>query len=401
MLQPFDFHIQLRNHFKSQNKTWKWFSEVKVKNEQIEVFKTELLQNSYRLENSSETTVYQLLEKAKSKLGIQIPVTIYQSQNNGENNAGIIFIEKEAHLVISGNIMNLLSEDELLALIAHELSHILLYTFQDGDFEITSRIINAIGNVYRSDNSYNETARLYRLFTELFCDIGSLYVVENKDIVISTLIKIATGLSKISSENYLKQADEIIEKLDAGSTGDTHPESFLRAKSLALFAEKGSEAFPEISKLLIGKLGLYTLNIFSKNEVFELTKSLIQLIMKPKWMQCEHNKVLYQQYFGNYKMDTHAIFTEEFKDKINNCNNNLKEYFTYVLFDFALSDRDLIEPASGLVLEFAENLGIATFLNKAIKKELQLSDKQLNEFSQKATVALNKMMESEQEKIYE
>ncbi|MCE3259808.1 MAG: peptidase family, partial [Bacteroidetes bacterium] len=212
MLKPFDFHYRLRDHFKRQEKTWKWFSEVKVKEEQTEQFKNELLKNTYRLDPSAEASIYSLLEKAKNKLGIIIPVTIYQSQYSQDSNAGIIFIQNEAHLVLSGPILKSLKEDELLALIAHELSHVLLYTIENGDFEVTSRIINALGNDHRSDSAFNETARLFSLFTELYCDIGAFKVCESAETVISTLVKVETGLEKISAANYIKQADEVLAK---------------------------------------------------------------------------------------------------------------------------------------------------------------------------------------------
>jgi predicted GNAT superfamily acetyltransferase len=43
----------------------------------------------------------------------------------------------------------------------------------DGDFEIADRIITAIANNYASEPSYYETARLYRLYTEIFYDRGA------------------------------------------------------------------------------------------------------------------------------------------------------------------------------------------------------------------------------------
>jgi hypothetical protein len=43
MIKPFSFHSDLRDYFKKQGKTWSWFSEEKVKAEQQEAFKTDLL----------------------------------------------------------------------------------------------------------------------------------------------------------------------------------------------------------------------------------------------------------------------------------------------------------------------------------------------------------------------
>ena len=400
MLKPFDFHCQLRDHFKKQEKTWKWFSEVKVKNEQTEEFKEELLKNTYRLDPGSEANIYKLLDNAKEKLGIIIPVTIYQSQYSQDSNAGIIFIQNEAHLVLSGPVIKSLNEEELLALIAHELSHVLLYTLENGEFEVTSRIINAIGNDYRSEDAFNETSRLFSLFTELFCDIGAFNVCGTPDIVISTLVKINTGLDKISPENYIKQADEILAKLEKGSLGESHPESFIRAKSIDLYSKSGVNAYKEISEIILGKPNLFNLNIFSKNTVFDITRELIQLIMKPKWMQSELNKAHYQQYFKDFKTDGTIMLTPELKTKINNGNNSMKDYYSYVMIDFALCDSEISEPASGHMLDLAEQMDIQESLTRIFKKELGLSDKKFNEFAKNASASLNNILESEQEKTY-
>jgi predicted SprT family Zn-dependent metalloprotease len=400
MLKPFDFHYKLRDHFKKQEKTWKWFSEVKVKEEQTEQFKNELLKNTYRLDPGAEASIYSLLEKAKNKLGIIIPVTIYQSQYSQDTNAGIIFIQNEAHLVLSGPILKSLKEEELLALISHELSHVLLYTIENGDFEVTSRIINAIGNDHRSDSAFNETARLFSLFTELYCDIGAFKVCESAEIVISTLVKVETGLEKISAANYIKQADEVLAKLEKGSSGESHPESFIRAKSIDLYSRKEQEAYKEISDIILGKLNLFHLNIFTKEEVQETTRDLIHLIMKPKWMQSEHHKAHYQQYFQEFKTNSSAMISPEFKEKITSGSSSMKDYYSYVMLDFALCDQEISEPASGHVLDLAEQLEISDALTKILKKELNFSDKKFNEFAKNAASALNAILESEQEKTY-
>nr|MBK9649814.1 M48 family metalloprotease [Bacteroidota bacterium] len=401
MIKPFHFQYQLCNYFKAQKKTWQWFSETKNQTEQTKHFRTELLKNTYRLEQNSDKAIYDLVDIAKQKLGIVIPVSVYQSQNSNQNNAGIIFFENEGHLILSGPIIKLLNNDELLALISHELAHILLFTIDDGDFEITNRIINSIASDYRSANAYAETARLYSLFTELFCDFNSYQVVQNSATIISTLIKIETGLDNVSPENYLKQADEIMAATEIGSTADTHPESFLRAKAISLFAADANNANMVIPELIMGKQNLYTLNIFSQSEIQATTMQILQLVLKPKWMQTEMNKNLYRQYFTDYKSDSNAIVNKELQNKIGGVSNSMKDYFAYVLLDFALCDGDISEPASAFVLDLAENLQLKKSLTKAMQKELKLSDKKLDAYCKSATTTLNKILESSHENIYD
>lgn len=400
ILKPFPFQIQLRDFFKKQSKTWNWFATPTVMHEQAEAFKTDLLKNVYRIDAAAEPQIYEVLNKAKEKLGIIIPVTIYQSQAYDGNNASIVFFDNEAHIILSGGILKLLTNDELLALLAHELSHILLYNTENREFEITNNIINAIANDNQSELFYHETARLYQLYTELYCDLGALKVCEDLHTVIGTLVKLHTGLDKVSAESYLKQADEILERTEKGAKGETHPEIFIRAKSLQMFQNEPATYYEKIGKLVIGKNNLQQLNLFSKTEIYNFTKQLVDIVLKPKWTQSEYCIALYRQYFTDFKANSSVMITQELKESIDNSEENLKDYFAYVMLDFALCDADLKEPFLGLILDLGEQLNLANNLKNCIKKELKLTDKQFKDNSLKYAAELNQILESEQEKTY-
>jgi hypothetical protein len=400
MIKPFPFHSDLRDYFKKQDKTWSWFSEEKVKAEQQEAFKTDLLKNSYRIDPDTELKVYEILNTAKDRLGIIIPITIYQSQSMNGNNAGVVFFENEAHIILSGTILKLLNEDELLVLFGHELSHILLFSLEDGDFEITNRIINTIASDGNSELFYYETARLYQLYTELYCDLGALKVSGSLETTIQTLVKLNTGLEKVSAESYLKQANEILERIEKGSDGETHPENFIRAKSLEIFEKDNANYYSRTEKIISGKTDLYQLNLFNKKLVFDNTKELISIILKPKWTQSEYCTALYKQYFSNSDKKNDAFIDDTFKLKIENSKKNLKEYYAYIMFDFALCDPDLKEAFIGHILDIAEQLSLEDELKTILKKELNLTEKTYKAFTQDCTTTLNTILESDLENTY-
>jgi hypothetical protein len=400
MIKPFPFHSDLRNYFKKQTKTWSWFSEEKVKTEQQEAYKTDLLKNSYRLDPETEPKVYEILQIAKDRLGIIIPITIYQSQSIEGNNAGVIFFEKEAHIILSGTILKLLNDEELLVLFGHELSHILLFNMEEGDFEITNRIINTIASDHNSELFYYETARLYQLYTELFCDLGALKVSGSLETTIGTLIKLNTGLEKVSAESYLKQADEILERISEGSDGETHPENFIRAKSLQLFQTDNDNFYKKTEKIISGKTDLHQLNLFTKALVFQITKDLISIVLKPKWTQSEYCTTLFKQYFPGADVNANAFINDDFKAKIENSKKNLKEYYAYIMLDFALCDPDLKDGFIGHILDIAEQLGLEDNMKTILKKEQNLTEKTYKSFCQNCTTTLNGILESDQENTY-
>jgi len=63
---------------------------------------------------------------------LQVPVTIYQTQNPEGMNASLAFTPGEAHIILRGLIISKFSANELRALLAHELGHMLFYTAWDG-----------------------------------------------------------------------------------------------------------------------------------------------------------------------------------------------------------------------------------------------------------------------------
>lgn len=400
MIKPFPFHSDLRDYFKKQDKTWSWFSEEKIKAEQQEAFKTDLLKNSYRIDPDTEPKVYEILNVAKDKLGIIVPITIYQSQSMDGNNAGVVFFENEAHIILSGTILKLLNEDELLVLFGHELSHIVLFSLENGDFEITNRIINTIASDSNSELFYYETARLYQLYTELFCDLGALKVSGSLETTIQTLVKLNTGLEKVSAESYLKQANEILERIEKGSNGETHPENFIRAKALEIFEKDNSGYYSKTEKIISGKIDLHQLNLFNKKLVFDTTKELISIILKPKWAQSEYCTALYKQYFTNSAISSNAFIDAAFKLKIENSRKNLKEYYAYVMLDFALCDPDLKEAFIGHILDIAEQLNLQEEMKTILKKELNLTEKNYKSFAENCTKTLSTILESDQENTY-
>ena len=167
ILAPFGYQKKLRDHFKKREKTWQWFGDKKIKEQQVAEFKDMLLKNTYRLDKETHKSLYDNCTEICQVLAIDADVTLYQEHNSTQLNAGISIFEKEAHIVFSGSLINLLSEDEMRSLLAHELSHYLFYKMDNEEFETTQRIVLALANDTRSEDAVIETARVFQLYMEL------------------------------------------------------------------------------------------------------------------------------------------------------------------------------------------------------------------------------------------
>jgi len=403
MLQALPYHLKVRDHFAQQTKTWNFFAAGKTKEEQLAQYKTELLKNTYKFDPKADAAIYEKVNIAKNKLGLeQLVVTVYQAQYTDEMNASIVYLNNEAHIVFSGRITQILDEQELLAILAHELTHIKLYSMLQGELETAERIINAIAADYNSEPAYFETARLYKLYTEIFCDRGACTVVEDTAPVITSLVKTATGLDKVSAESYCKQAEEIF------STGGSikastisHPENFIRARAIQLWHEKKEAAEPEIIAMIEGITDLDQLDVFKQKELSQLTRKFIQLLLKPNWFRSTLVTNMAKQYFADFEFDDEAAVDEQFMESIGHAHSSIKDYLGYVALDFALVDGSLEQIPFGWAFQFTENMQMKEVFDAIVKKELQLSDKKLQQHKQNTMAAWYKIKEEVKEQVYE
>lgn len=397
--QAFFYHKNLTEYFKNQIKTWNWFKDAKVQAEQLKKQRTELLKKTYRLTPESEPKLYELVEQAKQKLGIDKKVTLYQELDSVYVNARVSFYEDEIDIVFSGDILKRLHEQELLSVIAHELSHILFFQMQSGEFEVTNRIVHSIANDVNSPQTMIETARLYRLYIELFCDRGSYVVTENIDTVIEALVKVSSGLENVSAKDYLKQAHEIFKEDMGGTSQITHPESFIRARALEIF--KNEEPEELINDIIDARWGMEKLDVFKQQLLNEHSLEFLQLICKPNWMRTDSIFTLARQYFPDFNYSNSIVIDEDMVELFDQVDDSIREYFSYILLDFSTADSSLEDLPLGHAFQIAEQFSFHKTFRQLLKNELKLTVKKLDAKIKKAVVAVSEMSENEQESITE
>lgn len=403
MLLSLPYHQKVREHFRSQPKTWDYFTVEKNKEDQLVQFKSELLKNTYKFDTAADSFIYDKVAIAKEKLELQnLPVTVYQAQYTDELNATIVYLNGEAQIVFSGPITKLLEEEELLAVLAHELTHIKLYSMLDGDLEVADRIITSIANNHNSEASYYETARLFRLYTEIFCDRGAYKVTGKTAPVITSLVKASTGLERVNAASYLKQAEEIFSaENDLKTSGVSHPENFIRARAIELWHQKQEQAEPEIIKMIEGHSNLDQLDIFKQKELAGLTRNFLQLFLKPKWFQSTMVISQAKQYFTDFMLNEKAVLDEKVIETLSSLHASVKDYLAYVLLDFVLLDATLEEIPAGWAIQFAEDVQLKETYDGILKKEMKFSDKKLQQYKEKMLAAYYEVKENEGEQIYE
>jgi hypothetical protein len=379
----------VREYLKSRERElWNWFASAQAKADYTENLRLELLKSTYRLEPEGHPELYAGLNEAKTKLQLDVPVTMYQAQNSSQLNAALFFIPEEGHLVFSGPVFNLLNAEELKSVIGHELAHYHLWRRDGGEFHIADRLLQTVSNDPRASSSHEQTARHYQLYTEIFADRGSLFVTGDVGPVVAGLVKIQTGLSQVSAAAYLKQAEEIFAKTNVPTQGLSHPEAFIRARSLALWQEQRNDATTKIKEMIEGAAALEELDLVGQEAMTRNTRRLLEYFLQPKWIQTPallgHVRLFFEDFKPALTRDPAAL------DGLGLSGEKMGEYYCYLLLDFVTADPDLADLPLAAALEVSQRLELDAQFEKLVARELKMKIRDVRRFREQAAEMLAK-----------
>jgi hypothetical protein len=186
-------------------------------------------------------------------------------------------------------------------------------------------------------------------------------------------VKVHTGLGEVDPAAYLRQADEILSKKNVTARGQTHPETFIRARAIALFHERGEQADEEIARMVQGERSMDSLDLLDQRAVTETTRALLSGLLEPEWFRSDavlgHARAFFPEAadLPRGELDPRTFHA------------SVQEYLAYVLLDFAVVDESLGEGALAHVLQYAESLGLAETFERVARDELKLTTRALED----------------------
>ena len=288
-LTPLPYHLAIVDYLRQHEaEVWRWAGErsAGLGLEQREALRAMLLRGTYRIEREAHADIHAALALALERLGIVAPATLYQSPGAGMN-ASLFYVPGEVHIVVQGTLLERLAPDELLAVLGHELAHFLLWSHGEGELLTADRILDQAATGADAgagaSPSHRETCRRYALHTELFADRGAAVAAGGIGPAIAALVKVETGMHTVDAAAYLRQAEEIEAREAAASSASTHPETFLRARALALWWQGGAGIDNRVDAglddwldtRLHGPLALERLDLPGQSLVAQRTRGLI------------------------------------------------------------------------------------------------------------------------------
>lgn len=379
-MQAFSYHQRVAAFFKAKTRLWQYFSAPLTGDDPVS-FKTELLKSTYRLDPATEPRLYAAVAQIKEALQIRQQVTLYQLMNGDDLNAHVYTQPEEVHVVFSGRALQLLDEKESLAVLAHELGHVLLFNLED--YNTSNRILNALSGQVATGNEYLETARLFDLYTELFCDHMALKVTGDIHAAVSSLVKMGTGLEQVSADSYIRQAIEIFGQGKVITDSSTHPEMFIRAYALHLQATQPDSWEAQIRPVIEGHAPINQLDLFAQQELAAHTRTLLDHLLAGPDLQSPELLNLFNQYFPAEKINPAPLPEPALAAYDSSC----RDYLAYILLDFAMADKETEEQVLERAIVLAKATGLTDNLTAVLRKELKLSTKKYNERFKKITEA--------------
>jgi len=388
-LEPLPYHLALRDYLKqNEAELWRWFSSAKAQEDYTESLRLELLKHTYRLDATTHAELYARAEAAKSKLGLAVPVTLYQSQQALARNVTFFHIPGEAHIAFQGDVLSLLSPAELTSSLGHELAHALLWQAENGEFLVLDRVVQTMATDQRAAPSHFQTARRLQLYTEIYADRGSLLATGDLHSVVSNLVKLQTGMQQVSAESYLQQADEIFAAGQPRTEESTHPETFMRARALRLWSEGAEETQTEIERMIEGPLALNELDLLGQKRLTELTWRFLTVYLKPRWFQTESVLGQARLFFNDFQPPAPGHADQALFDELRSSDPKLQEYLCFVMLDFATRDPELERVPLAAAFELAKRLDLTGKLEELANRELRITKKELAKIKREAEETL-------------
>jgi len=369
---------------------WAWVSSSEALEDYAREIRTQLLKENYRLDADGHPELLQRCADVALKLGVQVPVTLYQANGGFGMNAMLCYLPGEAHVIFTGPILSTLKGSELDALLAHELAHYKLWEMENGDFLKADRLLITAANHAGASASHVQTARRFRLYTEIFADRGSLVGCGELEASITALVKTETGLADVSASSYLRQADEIFQHEKATTQGMDHPETFIRARALRLWAENDDMLNTWLTATIEGPLAIDELDLAGQRQLAQLTRRLLAELLRPVAFQSDamlaHARTFFPDFIPGKTPDGTLVESLRTEDRA------LREYLCFLLLDFAMVDRELEHVPLAAALEWSDRMGIAAEFEKLVLKETGLGKRQISKLK-KETPELLKQTE--------
>lgn len=378
-LAPLTYHSTVVDYMLEwEPEVWHWACGRVCGAGLSEELRTMLLRDTYRIDADAHGEVHAALAIAMERLGIEAPATLYQSAGQ-QMNASLVYVPGEVHIILQGPLLDRLSQEELLAVFGHELAHYLLWSRDNGRFFVADRILSDAVAAPDARSSHRETYRRYALHTELFADRGSAVAAGALAPAISTLVKVQTGIATVDATAYLRQAAEIDSHEAGASAAHSHPETFIRARALALWWEGAEDLDAWIDARLHGPLALEHLDLPGQVRLQALTRGFLARYLAGTPLSSDVVLAQVRLLFPDWRTDEPTVGLEAFGAIA--VDDSVRRYLNALMVDLALADPDQQDAALLRAGQMARTLGSLDALRVNLRRDAGFGKRELDRYN--------------------
>jgi hypothetical protein len=387
----------LRRH---EPRAWAHFASPAARDRRADDARLELLQTAYPIDRASWPEWYAAAEQAAAALGLALPVALYQAQAGRGLAAVPAAMADESHVVLHGQPATRLPEGEFRALLAHALSHVLLWRVED-DLLPAEQVLQSLTGQPEAPPAYGISARRFALMTKVVCDRGALGVVGDAPPVIGLLARLeaerashAAG-APASGDNpasFLLRAEEMYATAGASAAAVAdrnaadRAENYLRAWALQLWASQGCAADDAIQAAIAGTPKLQELDAVGRQRAQEATRRLLSVLLARPELQTAAMLDHARLYFADFRPPERSYEDVSLAGELQGVDAGLRDYYCFVLVDFVSADRAAQSEALRAALHLATRLGLVERFAELVQEELGVRKKQLEKLEAEASL---------------
>ncbi len=270
------YHRDLADHLRrTEPELWSWFSKSRdladIHDNEAEV---ELLKATYRLEGGTHAALTGHAALLADTLSIDEPISLHQALHDGPRNAQVFRLNGRINVVFEGDLLDLLTDSEQHAVLAHELAHVHLWRVDDEAYFVLDQLLHRLASDPAAADAVVETARRLRLHTEVWADAMAVAAVGDIEPVVTSIVKLNAGIRHVDAGAYLRQAAEILELDGAASQAWTHPELHIRVTCIE--ARRRGTADAVLDELVNGPDDLDRLDLAGQLRLQALTARVLR-----------------------------------------------------------------------------------------------------------------------------
>lgn len=317
---------------------------------------------------------YDMCHEVKDKLGFNEPVDFYIQGDSSINAFSVAAAEEgQPHIVnLNSGLVDLMTKDELLFVIGHELGHII-----NKDTNL-KRLINFVYPPGRAQLpiALQLKVRLHDQLAELVADRYGYMANQNLNACVTAFFKMASGLDlakmNVSIEALLadnmKRLDYFLK--DKGLSQYDHPVNPIRVQAINLFAtvddeKKLEESMSELIEILL-KVGNGPLD--EDLSVFVATAGIIVSNADEKVTDKEYEHIIqslsslqmFPQSFlqAILKADVNELFKQSVSNILQKDPGMRDSLLAYVI-GLVIADKDISTEEVKLIFCFGDDLGLS------------------------------------------